>query len=154
MPWLLALTMFAFANLAEARLYQWTNPKSGSVQFSGAPPSWYRSDAGGSRVLVFERGKLIDDTGVGVSAERGRSLREEAFREFDERKELEALRKLEQAARRDAARERARALAQEAQQASGDPDMSYEPDPAADEEVKKAILDAWDLLGSQLLGNQ
>lgn len=64
---------------ASARMYQWSDPDSGRTHFSGEPPAWYRSDANGPRVFVFERGQLVDDTGVAVSAERRRTLRQQAL---------------------------------------------------------------------------
>lgn len=64
---------------ASARMYQWSDPDSGRTHFSGEPPAWYRSDANGPRVFVFERGQLVDDTGVAVSTERRRALRQQAL---------------------------------------------------------------------------
>ncbi len=64
---------------ASARMYQWSDPDSGRTHFSGEPPAWYRSDANGPRVFVFDRGQLVDDTGVSVSAERRRALRQQAL---------------------------------------------------------------------------
>jgi hypothetical protein len=67
-----------FAN-AHARMYQWSHPASGIVQLSGAPPAWYRSTAQGPRVLVFDNGRLIDDTAVVVGEPLRESLRAAAF---------------------------------------------------------------------------
>ena len=64
---------------AAARMYQWTNPESGNVQFAGAPPAWYRSAHPGPRVLVFDNGELIDDTAVPVSDEQRLALRTTAL---------------------------------------------------------------------------
>lgn len=85
---------------ADARMYQWISPKTGTMQFSGAPPSWYRApEQAGSRVLVFENGKLVDDTAIAVAPERRRSLRREALDEVEKRTQLQALSRLERAAR-------------------------------------------------------
>lgn len=50
----------ATAHCAE-RMYQWTDPSTGRTHFSGRPPHWYRK-GDGPRVLVFEDGRLVDDT--------------------------------------------------------------------------------------------
>jgi hypothetical protein len=64
---------------AQARMYQWVDPGTGTPQLSGKPPAWYRSPAGGPRVLVFERGRLIDDTAIAVSEPERELLRQAAF---------------------------------------------------------------------------
>ncbi len=64
---------------ASARMYQWRNAATGTTQLSGTPPAWYRSDERGPRVYVFENNKLVDDTGITVSAEQRETLRSEAF---------------------------------------------------------------------------
>ena len=64
---------------AQARMYQWINPSSGNTQLSGNPPTWYRSSQGGPRVLVFERGKAIDDTAIVVPEGTRDELRSQAF---------------------------------------------------------------------------
>ena len=64
---------------AHARMYQWSNPSSGIVQLSGAPPAWYRSTTQGPRVLVFDNGQLIDDTAIDVGEPVRQSLRAAAF---------------------------------------------------------------------------
>lgn len=64
---------------ADARMYQWTEPGVETTQLSGKPPAWYRSEAGGPRVFVFEKGRLIDDTAVDVSADVRQRMRQEAF---------------------------------------------------------------------------
>lgn len=64
---------------AQARMYQWINPSSGHTQLSGTPPTWYRSPQGGPRVLVFERGKAIDDTAIVVPEGTRDELRSQAF---------------------------------------------------------------------------
>ena len=62
-----------------ARMYQWSDPDSGSTQFSGKPPAWYRSVTGGPRVFVFDNGRLIDDTAVEISDAKRQRLRQWAF---------------------------------------------------------------------------
>ena len=79
----------------EARMYQWIDPVTGSIQMSGKPPAWYRSSWEGPRVRVLENGLLIDDTAITVSEDETQALREEAFRQFAETQELEALKRLE-----------------------------------------------------------
>ena len=64
---------------AQARMYQWINPSSGNTQLSGIPPTWYRSPKSGPRVLVFERGKVIDDTAIVVPEGTRDELRSQAF---------------------------------------------------------------------------
>ena len=63
----------------QAQMYQWTDPESGTTQLSGKPPAWYRSVEGGARVFVFNRGKIVDDTGIKISDEQRISLRTKAF---------------------------------------------------------------------------
>lgn len=64
---------------AEARMYQWVEPGVETTQLSGKPPTWYRSTAGGPRIFVFDKGRLIDDTAVDVSDEVRQRMRQEAF---------------------------------------------------------------------------
>lgn len=97
--YLLAIAL-VLAVSAEARMYQWVNPNSGTVQLSGAPPSWYRNDEGGPRVLVFDGGHLIDDTAIEVSDDERQALRGDAFQALGDRTNLEALEQLERIARR------------------------------------------------------
>ena len=77
---LIALTVaLLFACQAHARMYQWHNPTTGSVQLSGSAPAWYRSGAPGPRIFVFENGRLVDDTGVALSQPQREQLRAAAF---------------------------------------------------------------------------
>ncbi|MEQ8231029.1 MAG: hypothetical protein RLW61_16270 [Gammaproteobacteria bacterium] len=64
---------------ADAQMYQWTNPSTGSVQLSGTPPAWYRASTPGPRTFVFADGRLVDDTAIMVSELQRRALREQAF---------------------------------------------------------------------------
>jgi hypothetical protein len=63
----------------QAQMYQWADPETGTTQLSGKPPAWYRSVEGGPRVFVFNRGKIVDDTGIKISDEQRISLRTQAF---------------------------------------------------------------------------
>jgi hypothetical protein len=76
------LTLASFLILtgaAQARMYQWMNPASGTVQLSGTAPSWYRSSEDGPRVFVFDDGELVDDTAVQVTESQRLRLRADAF---------------------------------------------------------------------------
>ena len=96
--------MTAFSATVHARMYQWTDPGSGNTRLSGEPPAWYRSAERGPRVLVFENGRLVDDTAVVLPPEQRKALREAAFLEVDLRRERDAVKKLERAALREARR--------------------------------------------------
>lgn len=75
----LALLLILAALPTPARMYQWTDPGNGKTHLSGTPPAWYRSsDDDGPRVFVLDKGQLIDDTGVEVTDEDRRRLRQEA----------------------------------------------------------------------------
>ncbi len=90
---LLGLGMLA--SNAEARMYQWINPDTGTTQLSGKPPAWYRGESTGPRILVIENGQIIDDTQLQVSSEQSVRLRQHAFRmasEQDKEQRLEAQR--------------------------------------------------------------
>ena len=87
--------------VSEAQMYQWVNPRTGTVQLSGAPPSWYRGAQEGPRVLVFDQGRVVDDTAISVPARRRRELREAAFQAAIDRQRLKALQQLEQVAKED-----------------------------------------------------
>lgn len=95
--------------VCEARMYQWINPNTGSVQLSGTPPAWYRA-GDGPRVRVFDDGNLVDDTAIELPRLHNDELRETAFKEFAERRQLEALRKLERAAEREERRSQREAV--------------------------------------------
>lgn len=95
MRWLWFLAGISLCASAQARMYQWTDPESGTAYLSGIPPAWYRSAQGGPRVLVFEDGKVVDDTEWSASRERERALREKAMEELQARKEAERQRKAE-----------------------------------------------------------
>ena len=71
---------------------------------AGKPPAWYQSIWSGPRVRVLENSHLIDDIAIGVSDDEMQALREEAFRQFAEAQELEALKQLESDKRKEAER--------------------------------------------------
>lgn len=78
----IALLLFIQSILGQsvqAQMYQWIDPETGTTQLSGKPPAWYRSTEGGPRVFVFNRGKVIDDTGIDISDDQRLRLRTEAF---------------------------------------------------------------------------
>ncbi len=100
----LLLLLVSTTAAAAARMYQWQDPDSKSIQFSGVPPAWYRGPDGGPRVRVYEGGKLIDDTYVRLSPEDDRSMRDMAFRALQEEQQVEAIKRLERAARREESR--------------------------------------------------
>ena len=101
---LLCLLLLLLSTAAGARMYQWQDPHSKSVQFSGVPPAWYRGLQSGPRVRVYEGGKLIDDTTIRLSPEDDRSMRDMAFRALEEEQQLEAIKRLDRAALREDSR--------------------------------------------------
>lgn len=82
--WLVVLICMLQIMPAVARMYQWNDPVTGTTQLSGTPPAWYRSGDDSPRVFVFERGRVIDDTGVPVSDEHRIFLRQQAFLQTEE----------------------------------------------------------------------
>jgi len=93
-----------FSQSVQAQMYQWTDPESGTTQLSGKPPAWYRSVEGGPRVFVFNRGKIVDDTGIKISDEQRISLRTQAFINAEEDR-ISAQQKATEAAKLKAAME-------------------------------------------------
>ena len=77
----MAFSVMLIVPVADARMYQWEQPRSGRIQLSGQAPAWYRSVHPGPRVLVFDNGKLVDDTGIAVSDAQRQWLREQALGE-------------------------------------------------------------------------
>ena len=96
---------------AQARMYQWRTAATNAAQLSGTPPAWYRSEYGGPRVRVFDSGNLVDDTAIELPSDQRKELRDEAFRESEQRQRAAALKRLERLAsqqrRRREAQERA-----------------------------------------------
>lgn len=99
-----ALVWLAFSAAVSARMYQWIESGSGIVRLSGDPPPWYRNGAPSPRTLVFDNGRLVDDTAIPLSSDQEEALRSAAFREVDLKQEQDAVRKLERAALREARR--------------------------------------------------
>jgi hypothetical protein len=95
---IILLLLLTYSSCISARMYQWVDPDSGSTQLSGKPPMWYRSSEGGPRVFVFDKSKVIDDTGITVSDTERERLRQQAFLQAEEDKEV-AKEKLLQAKR-------------------------------------------------------
>ena len=81
---LVAVLAFIFITPAQARMYQWQDPDTGTTQLSGKPPSWYRSGRIGPRVFVFENGRIIDDTDVVLSDEHRELMRQRAYLQAEE----------------------------------------------------------------------
>jgi hypothetical protein len=69
----------ALAEQAGARMYQWRDAVTGSLQLAGKPPRWYRNGEPGPRVKVFERGQLVDDTAQRIEPSQAAELRAHAF---------------------------------------------------------------------------
>ena len=99
---ILFILLLSYSASVSARMYQWVDPESGTTQLSGKPPMWYRSAQSGPRVFVFEKSKIIDDTGIEVSILESERLRQRAFLQADEDREL-AREKLLESKRLDAA---------------------------------------------------
>lgn len=78
---ILFFALLSMLSPAAARMYQWTEPGNGKTHLSGHPPAWYRNGDAGPRVFVFRQGQLIDDTGIEVSDQMRRILRQQALME-------------------------------------------------------------------------
>lgn len=76
-----ALALVAILPASQARMYQWEQPQSGVIQLSGVAPAWYRSVHPGPQILVFDNGRLVDDTNVSVSNAHRIVLRQNALGE-------------------------------------------------------------------------
>ena len=85
---ILAALCFLAATVVQARMYQWQDPDTGTTYFSGTPPSWYRTDEPGPRVVVFEKGRIIDDTSIRLSGEASDELRLRAIARAEEDREI------------------------------------------------------------------
>lgn len=83
----LFLALLVAAMPVHARMYQWIDPDTGTTQLSGKPPAWYRSTESGPRVIVFEKGKVVDDTSISVSDALREELRRQALARAIEDKE-------------------------------------------------------------------
>ncbi len=67
-----------------ARMYQWTDPDTGTTHLSGKPPSWYRSTEQGPRVIVFDKRRIIDDTKIDLPDMQRDELRIQAMIKAEE----------------------------------------------------------------------
>ena len=110
-PFLIIFLSIASSQVC-ARMYQWNDPNTGTTQFSGKPPVWYRSVDGGPRVFVFDNGRVIDDTSISVSDAERERLRQQAFIKAEQDREA-AREKLIQAKRIQAKMEQKRLLERE-----------------------------------------
>jgi hypothetical protein len=84
---LLFLVLMVVMMPVQARMYQWIDPDTGTTQLSGKPPAWYRSAENGPRVIVFEKGRVVDDTNISVSGSLQEELRRQALTKAVEDKE-------------------------------------------------------------------
>lgn len=93
---LLLVLLLQLSAVAHARMYQWTDPDTGTTQLSGKPPPWYRNADGGPRVFVFENGRLVDDTAISLSEQERERLRQLALLKAEQDRQV-AMQKLQQA---------------------------------------------------------
>ena len=99
---LFAIILLLISTVTFARMYQWVDPDTKTTQLSGKPPYWYRSGETGPRVIVFDNGRVIDDTGIQLSETEEDRIRQEALIIVEQDRQ-EALEKLMQANRQKAA---------------------------------------------------
>ena len=145
---LLIVLLLVVSNTVSARMYQWTDPDSGSTQFSGTPPIWYRSAQGGPMVFVFDNNKVVDDTGISVADEERDRLRQKAFLMAEEDRE-KAREKLLQAKRLSAALEKNNEedaeeipeIVEVVEEEISDERKEAQEEPAKIDEMKKLIAD-------------
>ena len=164
MRFLVTLIVAAFCSTADARMYQWNDPDTGTPQLSGKPPYWYRGSEQGPRIYVIENGQVVDDTAVEKPESEKQRLREEAFTRA-EQDASRAQRKLEQAehlkseaARKQSQAETARAeLLPDNNAVPDQPELQdTEADKGPSEEEMRALIEQWEQMRSekarQLLG--
>ena len=151
----LGLVLLAFT--ADARMYQWVDPVTGSLQMSGRPPAWYRSGWDGPRVRVFDNGTVVDDTSINVADDEMQALREEAFRQFDEG-QLSALKRLESEALKEAEREERLSSVEDLMidELDEEPVDTSLPDTLNDDTIDqlKDLIKQWDTLNLPLGGDE
>jgi len=151
----LGLVLLAFT--ADARMYQWVDPVTGSLQMSGRPPGWYRSGWDGPRVRVFDNGTVVDDTSINVADDEMQALREEAFRQFDEG-QLNALKRLESEALKEAEREERLSSVEDLMidELDEEPADTSLPDTLNDDTIDqlKDLIKQWDTLNLPLGGGE
>lgn len=90
------IVLMQLSSVAMARMYQWVDPDTGTTQLSGKPPSWYRSGEPGPRIIVYDNGRIVDDTGIRLATEANDRLRQEALISV-ELDQAAAMEKLQQA---------------------------------------------------------
>lgn len=140
---LLLIALMLLSTAASARMYQWQDPHSKSVQFSGVPPAWYRSLEGGPRVRVYEGGRLVDDTEIELNSEQSAAMRELAFKALQEERQVLAIKRFERAARIEESRREqeqraaARQAAAQAQSSTDQAPPEVLPESLAPEEVNR-----------------
>ncbi len=93
---LLFALLLPLSSVAVARMYQWVDPDTGTTQLSGKPPSWYRSEENGPRIIVYDNGRVVDDTAIKLSPSDSEDLRQEAMISVETDRQA-ALEKLQQA---------------------------------------------------------
>lgn len=84
---IILFVLLAVVPVAEARMYQWQDPDSGITHLSGTPPAWYRTGHG-PRVIVFEKGEVIDDTSIELPEDKNEDLRLQAIARAEEDREI------------------------------------------------------------------
>lgn len=139
-----------------ARMYQWVDPESGTTQLSGKPPPWYRSGEGGPRVYVFDKGKVIDDTGIAVSDSERERLRHQALLSVEQNSQ-QVREKLLEAKRLQAALERDKRNRQSTTDTDQPPVTKQQPNPKEQppakavptEEAMRALLLQWDKIRTE-----
>jgi len=152
------LLSFAAAAASAERMYQWVDPDTGTTHLSGKPPVWYRGAQAGPRVFVFDKDRIVDDTGIKLSETERDRLRQDALIDAEAQREA-AREKLLQAKRLKAAMEQqqqasvdaqagmAEAMAAEPATAGPAAPPSLEAQAAAEgmtEEDMRALISAWE----------
>ena len=142
--------------VSAARMYQWVDPDTGTTQLSGKPPVWYRAVEPGPRTFVFEKDRIVDDTGISLSERERERLRQQALLDAEEEREA-AREKLLQAKRIKAAFDQKQGAEEEQNETvdSGEPvttvaaeEPTSPPLPDAGEmsaEEMRALISAWEL---------
>ncbi len=155
---LLILILLFVSSVAFARMYQWIDPDTGTTQLSGKPPHWYRSGTPGPRVIVFENGRVIDDTGIDLSEDEDERLRQDALI-IVERDRLAAMEKLLQSRRQRLALEAQLEDPEEIDEITFEPFNNEDEDTAEDEltnnedepsvEEMRALIDEYERIRGQ-----
>jgi hypothetical protein len=128
-----AIDLVLLALPGQARMYQWISPASGTTQLSGKPPSLGE----GPRVIMFENGKIVDDTATRVPEWQRERMRAEAFGLPGGVKELaEKLREIANS------KEFLGSLVEQAEELE---QKKEEPGPSTVDQLK-AVISAWDKL--------